>query len=103
MSKVYSMCLAGVLTVSALPVTAATDAEIDCTYQADVVNAVRQARIDGVKERAVPQAVQAASPTWPENYNAVVPLIAPWVYEMKMREVRANDLGAAWKEMCLAR
>ena len=103
MLKIGSMCLAGVMALTAAPLVAATDAEADCTYQADVVSAVRQARIDGVKERAVPQAVQGASPTWPEKYNAVVPLVAPWVYEMKMREVRANDLGAAWKEMCLAR
>ena len=103
MLRIGSMCLVGVMAVSAAPLMAATDAEIDCTYQADVVTAVRQARIDGVKERAVPQTVQEASPTWPDNYNAVVPLVAPWVYEMKMREVRNNDLGAAWKEMCLAR
>ncbi|WP_037228707.1 hypothetical protein [Roseobacter sp. GAI101] len=87
----------------AAPVWAQTAAEVDCGYQAAVVEAVRQARIERVKERKVPEHVAASAPTWPEKYNAVVPLVAPWVYEMKMRDVKANDLGAAWNEMCLAR
>ena len=77
------------------------DAEVNCAYQADVVQAVRQARLNRVKERSVADHVAASAPAWPEKYNAVVPLVTPWVYEMKMREVKANDLGAAWKEMCL--
>lgn len=103
MLRICTTCLAGVMALSAVPAMSATDAEMDCTYQADVVDAVRQAQLDRVKERAVPQAVQAAGPAWPEKYNAVVPLVAPWVYEMKMGDVRQNDLGAAWKEMCLSR
>jgi|TARA_R110000850_G_scaffold29198_8_gene80770 hypothetical protein len=102
MKFLSGVIVAGLLS-SAAPVFAASDAEVDCGYQAAVVEAVRQARIERVKERSVPAHVAAASPEWPEKYNAVVPLVAPWVYEMKMRDVKANDLGAAWKEMCLAR
>ncbi len=99
--KSVSVFLAGAFALVAVPGVAATDAEVDCTYQSDVVQAVRQARLDGVKERTAPDHIKAASPTWPDKYNAVIPLIAPWVYEMKMRDLKANDLAAAWKEMCL--
>ncbi|MES0861683.1 hypothetical protein ABLN87_04935 [Ruegeria sp. SCPT10] len=87
--------------VLATPLAAAETKEQSCQYQADVVAAIQQARIDRVKERDVPQAVADSSPTWPENYNAAVPLITPWVYEQKMRDVRKKDLGAAWLELCL--
>ena len=81
---------------------AADPKEESCGYQAQVVAAIQQARLDRVKERDVPKAIAATNPTWPENYNAAIPLIAPWVYEKKMRVVRKNDLAAAWKEVCLA-
>ncbi|MEO1107901.1 MAG: hypothetical protein AAFX90_08275 [Pseudomonadota bacterium] len=87
--------------VLATPLAAAETKEQSCQYQADVVAAIQQARLDRVKERDVPQAVADSSPTWPENYNAAVPLITPWVYEQKMRDVRKKDLGAAWLELCL--
>ena len=81
----------------------AADPKVEsCGYQAQVVAAIQQARLDRVKERDVPKAIAATNPTWPENYNAAIPLIAPWVYEKKMRVVRKNDLAAAWKEVCLA-
>lgn len=87
--------------VLATPLAAAETKEESCQYQADVVAAIQQARLDRVKERDVPQAVADSSPTWPENYNAAIPLITPWVYEQKMRDVRKKDLGAAWLELCL--
>ena len=73
-----------------------------CNYQAQVVSAIQQARLDRVKERDVPKAIANSNPTWPDNYNAAIPLITPWVYEKKMRIIRNNDLSAAWKELCLA-
>jgi hypothetical protein len=87
--------------VLATPLAAAETKEQSCQYQADVVAAVQQARLDRVKERDVLQAVSDTEPTWPESYNAAVPLITPWVYEQKMRDVRKKDLGAAWLELCL--
>ncbi|MHA6262462.1 hypothetical protein ACXYMO_04605 [Arenibacterium sp. CAU 1754] len=86
----------------ATPVWAQETKEQSCGYQADVVAAIQKARLDRVKERDVPQAIAATNPTWPANYNAAIPLIAPWVYEKKMRVVRNNDLSDAWKELCLA-
>ncbi|CUH47671.1 hypothetical protein [Ruegeria atlantica] len=85
----------------ATPLAAEETKEQSCQYQAEVVAAIQKARLDRVKERNVPQAVAETSPTWPENYNAAIPLIAPWVYEQKMRDVRKKDLGAAWLELCL--
>lgn len=87
-----------------LPATvswSATDKEQDCAYQGDVVEAVRQARIARVKERKVPEHVAATNPTWPERYNTAIPLVTPWVYEMKRRDVKSQDLAAAWIELCL--
>jgi hypothetical protein len=99
--KIVTLVITAGLLATAAPVLAQTAKETDCTYQADVVEAVRQARIERVKERKVAAHVEATAPSWPEKYNAVVPLVAPWVYEMKMSDVKANDLGAAWKEMCM--
>jgi hypothetical protein len=49
----------------------------------------------------VPAAIAKTNPTWPENYNAAIPLITPWVYEQKMRDVRNKDLGAVWNDICI--
>ena len=87
--------------VIAAPVMAAVTAEESCGYQADVVAAIQQARLDRVKERNLAETLAAAEPAWPENFNATIPLIAPWIYEQKMKVIRKEDLGAVWKERCL--
>ena len=86
----------------ASPLAAQDDKATSCGYQADVVAAIQKARLDRVSERDVPEAIAKTNPTWPENYNAAIPLMTPWVYEKKMRIVRNNDLAAAWEEVCLA-
>jgi len=85
----------------ATPVLAEDSKEVSCGYQSDVVAAIQEARLAKVRERDVPQFVAETSPTWPENYNAAIPLITPWVYEKKMRVIRREDLSAAWLELCL--
>lgn len=75
--------------------------EESCALQAKVVASVQQARLDRVRERKVQDAVLATQPDWPEKYNRVIPLVTPWVYEMKMRDVKKHDLSAAWNELCL--
>ncbi|MGJ8596454.1 hypothetical protein [Sulfitobacter sp.] len=95
--------LSVVLSVAvAAPAFAATSKAKDCGYQSDVVAAVQAARVARVDERKVPDHVAEAAPEWPEKYNAVIPLVTPWVYGMKMAEVKASDLSAAWKELCLS-
>ncbi|KUJ80571.1 hypothetical protein AVO45_05865 [Ruegeria marisrubri] len=95
----FRLALAALLLAS--PLAAAETKQQSCEYQAQVVAAIQKARLDKVKERDVPQAIAETNPTWPENYNAAIPLITPWVYEQKMRDVRKHDLSAAWLELCL--
>lgn len=85
----------------AAPVAADQKKVESCGYQAQIVSAIQQARLDRVPERDVPAHILATSPEWPENYNGAIPLIAPWVYEQKRRAIRNDDLGAAWNELCL--
>ena len=85
----------------ASPSFAADTLEQSCAYQAQVVAAIQVARLDRVKERYVPATIAATTPDWPENYNAAIPHMGPWVYEMKRRVVRTADLSAAWSELCL--
>ena len=91
---VLSVALAG-----AAPAVAASKEE-SCNYQAQVVAAVQNARLNKVRERKV-QAHVEANATWPAEYNTAIPLVAPWVYEMKMKDVRTQNLGQAWQELCL--
>ena len=85
----------------AAPVAADQKKTESCGYQAQVVSAIQQARLDRVKERDVPAHILASSPGWPESYNGAIPLLTPWVYEQKRRTIRNQDLGAAWNELCL--
>ena len=101
MNKTILAALAAISMAVSGPALAASKKEESCTHQAAVVAAVQQARLDRVKEREVPATVQAQA-TWPEDFNTAIPLVTPWVYEMKMRDVKKSDLSAAWKEMCLA-
>ncbi|APE44098.1 hypothetical protein BOO69_12290 [Sulfitobacter alexandrii] len=96
------LVLSAAVAALAGPVAAASKKEMDCGYQAAVVAAVQQARLERVGERKVPAHV-AAKASWPERYNTAIPLVTPWVYEMKMRDVKTQDLAAAWQEMCMAR
>lgn len=83
------------------PVGAQTAQKIaDCGHQAEVVKAIQQARLDRVAERQV-QAHVLENATWPENFNTAIPLLTPWVYEMRMRDLRTQDLAEAWTELCL--
>lgn len=98
MSRLALFFLASVL---AGPVFADQKKVESCGYQAQVVSAIQQARLDRVAERDVPAHILASSPEWPENYNDAIPLMTPWVYEQKRRTIRQQDLGAAWNELCL--
>lgn len=101
MNKTIFAALAAMSMAVSGPALAASKKEESCMHQAAVVAAVQQARLNRVKEREVPATVQAQA-TWPEDFNTAIPLVTPWVYEMKMRDVKKSDLSAAWKEMCLA-
>lgn len=76
--------------------------EEDCRYQAQVAAAVQKARLDGVREKKVAEAIARSKPNWPARYNNAIPIFAGAVYGMKKRELRKVDLGAQWMEMCLS-
>lgn len=95
-----TLILAAALMGLAAPTWAKDNKETSCGHQAEVVAAIQQARLDRVKERKVAEHV-LENAVWPESYNTAVPLLTPWVYEMKMRDVRKLDLAAAWTELCL--
>jgi len=93
--------LALIAAALAAPAFAEDTKEESCGYQAQVVAAIQQARLDRVKERDVAETLTAADPAWPENYSAAIPLMAPWVYQQKMRVIRNEDLSVVWNELCL--
>ena len=95
----YSVAV--ILAVSALPAFAQSEKEISCGYQAEVVAAVQQARLDRVKERDVQDKIVDGTQTWPRKFNAAIPLVTPWVFGLPMDQVRDNDLGEVWDELCL--
>lgn len=94
------LALAIITSLVAVPAFA-DDKATSCGYQADVVAAVQQARLERVAERAVSEHVLASGPTWPEKYNNSIPLVAAWVYEQKRKAIRQQDLSAIWNELCL--
>ncbi|MEL7166567.1 MAG: hypothetical protein AAFY52_07900 [Pseudomonadota bacterium] len=102
MTRLALALIASLMALPAAAEEAAPDAKAtSCGYQAEVVAAVQQARKDRVAEREVTDHVLAADPTWPENFNNSIPLIAAWVYEQKRRDIRRQDLSAIWNELCL--
>jgi hypothetical protein len=89
----------------AVPAYAADDISkaADCGFQADVVAAIQTARMDRVKEADLTAAVAATSPTWPDQYNNALTVLAGPIYQLKRRDLKGVDLGEQWKEACLSR
>ena len=67
--------LAAGFALAALPVTAQTEKEVSCAFQADVVDAIRQARLEKVGERDVQKTILDADPEWPDNYDRAIPFL----------------------------
>jgi hypothetical protein len=74
----------------------------DCGYQADVVAAIQQARLDRVKETNLAEAIAETNPEWPERYNNAVTVLAGAIYRVKRRDLKDVDLGEQWKTACLS-
>lgn len=94
---------AAMLTVAALSTTAfaADTKEQSCAHQAAIVSAVQDVRLDGVREQAAPAVILEAEHSWPDAYDAAIPIIAPWVYQQERRDLRTKDFAGAWLELCL--
>lgn len=91
--------LASALTF-AVPAQAA-DKETECQFQADLIGAVQQARLDRVRKDTLTETLLAANPDWPEGAATAIPTIGEYVYGFKRRELRKIDLGAATQQQCL--
>lgn len=102
MKQVLAGFLALGMSVSAAPGFAASKKEKECGYQADIVAAVRQARLDRVSERKVTETVLAGEVTWPERYNPAIAIFAGEIYKLKMRDLRNTDVAKQWRGACLA-
>ncbi len=86
----------------AVPLRAQEDEkEQDCRYQAQVVAAVQKARLEGVRERDLVDAIARTDPGWPDRYNNAIPILAGAVYQLKKRDLRKVDLAAQWLDMCM--
>lgn len=89
--------------VFAVTPAAASEAEknAECQFQADLIGAVQQARMDRVRKDKLTETLLAAYPDWPEGAATAIPAIGEYVYGFKRRELRQVDLGAATKQQCL--
>ncbi len=97
----YTAFLAALL-AGAFAAQAAEDSkEQDCRYQSQVVAAVQKARLDGVREGDLADAIARTGPDWPERYNKAIPILAGAIYQLEMRQLRNLDLAAQWMEMCM--
>ena len=77
----------------------ADDRETSCRYQ--VAAAVQKARLDGVSEAGVADAIAATNPGWPAQYNNAIPQLTAYVYQLKKRDLRKIDLGTTLREQCI--
>ena len=78
-----------------------TQKEAECQFQADLIAAVQQARLDRVDKDELPATLLKANPDWPASVETAIPAVAEYVYGFKRRDLKKVDLGAATKEQCL--
>jgi len=90
------------LLAPSMPAFAASKKAKDCGHQAAVAGAIQKARLEGVREKKVRETVLAGEVTWPDRYNAAIPLFTAEIYKLKKADLKEVDLGAQWKEACLA-
>jgi len=85
----------------ATPALAADRKEDACRHEAQVMGAVQQARMDRVSKDRVAEHIAATGPDWPEKYNAAIPQMVEYVFQLKRSDLKATDLGALWESQCL--
>ncbi|GHG90389.1 hypothetical protein [Pseudodonghicola xiamenensis] len=94
---------AALAAMTALPAAANAPVtkEEACGYEAQVMAAVQKARLDKVAQDKVAEHLVASSHAWPEQYNAAIPGMVDYIYQMKRRDLKANDFGAIWNQQCI--
>ena len=80
---------------------AQTQKERDCAVQGQVMGAVQQARLDGVRKNKLVEAVTAANPDLSQKDLDTVPAIGAHIYDIKKRDLKKVDLGAVAQAQCL--
>lgn len=87
----------------AVPASAATEAEkqAQCQFQADLIGAVQQARLDRVRKDDAVDVVLQAHPDWPAGLATAMPAVVEYVYGFKRRELRDVDLKADTMTTCM--
>ncbi|MDK3019470.1 hypothetical protein [Pseudodonghicola flavimaris] len=92
--------------VSALALPALAEQELSkeesCGYEGQVMAAVQQARLDRVAQDKVAAHIAAGNPGWPAQFNAAIPGMADYIYQLRRKDLRGNDFGAIWKDQCIA-
>lgn len=97
---IIRLALAAALLAS--PALAEISKQEACGYEAQVMAAVQQARLERVRKDKLAAHIAASNPSWPQNYNAAIPNMAEYVYEqLKRHDLKQNDLGALWLQQCL--
>ncbi|WP_293573107.1 hypothetical protein [Phaeobacter sp.] len=87
--------------LSAAPAFAEDSKEDSCRYQGQVMSAVQQARLDGVKQEDVVETIVAAEPAWPDAYSNALPQLSAHIYGLRKRDLRKTDFGAILEQQCL--
>ncbi|WP_417674770.1 hypothetical protein [Pseudodonghicola sp.] len=80
---------------------AAVTKEAVCGYEAQVMAAVQKARLDKVAQENVADHIAAGPVTWPEQYNAAIPGMVDYIYQVTRGDLKKNDFGAIWNQQCL--
>lgn len=75
--------------------------EVVCQTQGDLWMVIQQARLQGIRETKLTQAVAKVRPNLSQAVLDTVPQIGAFVYDMRMRDLKQMDLGVAGREQCL--
>ena len=75
--------------------------QAECQFQADLIGAVQQARMDRVKQEDLAERILAANPDWPSGAQQAIPAVGAYVYAFKRRDLRKVDLAATAMQQCL--
>jgi len=101
MIKPMAMALTAALLMTSGPAHAASEKEADCQFQANLLSAVQQARLNGVAKANLTIVMKASNPGLSDTVLATIPAIGEHVYGIKRRDLKKIDLGATTKTQCL--
>lgn len=92
---------AAALVMGAGAAHAQSQKERDCAVQGQVMGAVQQARLEGVRKNKLVEFVKAENPDLSAEVLQTVPAIGSHIYGLKKRDLRKVDLGEVAQTQCL--